>query len=99
MQFSEIQLKRLLKKGYENFTTEDKISFNILNFINCVHLNKEDFYSEYFESKHFGDIEMEFNKPPNCLIGHCKVKIKENNKTIYYLFTENGYEKLEDVMD
>jgi hypothetical protein len=41
---------------------------------------------------------MIFKKDPGCLIGHCKVIIKAESRIINYLFTENGYELLEDVV-
>ncbi|AKL96172.1 hypothetical protein CACET_c27270 [Clostridium aceticum] len=98
MRFNELELNKLIKKGYDKFTIEDEITFNILNFIHCIHLNKQDFYAEAFESKLFGDIEMEFKKASKCLIGYCKVYIKDRDKVLQYLFTENGYELLDDVL-
>jgi hypothetical protein len=98
MIFSELQLKRMIDKGYENFTIEDEISFNILNFIKYIHLNQQDFYAESFNSQYFGDVEMTFKKDANSLIGHCRVVVKKDNRTIDYLFMENGFEELGDIL-
>lgn len=35
---------------------------------------------------------MTFKKDSESLIGHCRAFIKNENKVIDYLFTENGYE-------
>lgn len=98
MRFSETELKRILHKGINNVTFEEEIAFNILNFIHCIHLNNQDFYSQAYNSKFFGDLEMTFKKGEGRLIGHCQAIIKKENKVIDYLFTENGFEKLKDVM-
>ncbi len=98
MRYSEIELKRLLNKGHENLTTEEEIAANILNFISCIHLNKQDFYSESFSSQYYGELEMDFQKKANCLIGSCRVHIKKQDKILFYLFTENGFEELRDVV-
>ncbi len=42
---------------------------------------------------------MTFKKEVNCLIGHCQVVAKDKNRTIDYLFTENGYELLDVVTE
>jgi hypothetical protein len=62
MRFSEVELRKRVKKGLHNLTPEEEIDFNILNFIHCIHLNKQDFYSERFDSKLYGEIEMTFKK-------------------------------------
>ena len=98
MRFSELELKRIIDKGYKNMTTEEEIAFNILNFIHCIHLNKQDFYSEFFNSQLFGDLEMIFKKSGCCLIGHCEAIDKKENRIRDYLFTENGFELLQDVV-
>ena len=97
MRYNELWLNKIMKKGYENFTVEEKITFNILNFIRSIHLNKQDFYSESFNSKFFGEIEMAFSKSENSLIGHCIAHLTKENRTINYILTENGFEKLDDV--
>lgn len=73
MRFSEIELKRIVDKGFKSITMEEEMVFNILNFIHCIHLNKQDFYSESFNSQLFGDLEMTFKKSGCCLVGHCIV--------------------------
>ncbi|CAB1253066.1 hypothetical protein CLOSBL3_12589 [Clostridiaceae bacterium BL-3] len=37
-------------------------------------------------------------KEANCLIGHCRTIVKKQNRVIDYLFTENGYEHLKEVI-
>lgn len=99
MRYSELELKRIIDKGYANMTTEEEIAFNILNFIHGIHLNNQDFYSESFNSQFFGDLEMTFKKNGCCLIGHCEAINKKDNRIQEYLFTENGFELLQDVME
>lgn len=102
MRFDELELKKTIRKhsrnNFKNLTVEEEININILNFIHTIHLNKQDFYSSEFGSKYFGDLEMNFNKEAGCLIGHCRVVIKNENSVIDYLFTENGYELLSNVV-
>lgn len=98
MRYSEIELQRIMNKGFKNITLEEEITFNILNFIHCIHLNKQDFYRESFNSQLFGNLEMTFKKSGCCLIGHCRVIIKNQNRIMDYLFTENGFELMQDVM-
>ncbi len=102
MRFDELELKKIMKKhsksNFKNLTIEEEISINILNFINTIHLNKQNFYISKFSTKYFGDLEMTFDKEAGCLIGHCRVVIKKENREIDYLFTENGYELLSDVV-
>ena len=98
MRFSELELKRIIDKGYKSMTTEEDITFNILNFIHCIYLNKQDFYSESFNSQLFGDLEMTFKKSGGRLIGHCQAIVKKENRIVDYLFTENGFELLQDVV-
>lgn len=99
MRYDELWLNKIIAKGHENFTVDDKITFNILNFIRSIHLNKQDFYSESFNSRFFGDIEMTFKKSENSLIGHCKVHLTKENRIIDYIFTQSGFEELEDVLN
>jgi hypothetical protein len=102
MRFNELELKKTFRKhsGNElkNLTPEEEISINILNFIHAIHLNRQDFYNSLFATKYYGDLEMAFNKESGCLIGHCRAIVKNENRVIDYLFTENGYELLSDVV-
>ena len=98
MLYSKNELRRLVKKGYKNLTIEDEITFNLLNYIDCIHSNGQNFYRESFDSKYFGDLEMTFTKSGNCLIGHCRVIDKKKNMIYDYLFTENGFEMLYNVI-
>ena len=98
MLFIKAELKKMIDAGFSNITIEDEIKFNILNFINCIYLNKQNFYESSFDSKLFGDLEMTFKKDENYLIGHCRVVIKKENRTVDYLFTDSGYEQLNEVV-
>lgn len=97
MKYNELQLKKMMKKGFDNLTVDEVISIDILNFIRTIYLNKQNFYSARFDTQYFGDREMTFNKEENCLIGHCRVSFKDEGKGIDYLFTENGYELLSEI--
>lgn len=88
----------MVEHGFENITIEDKIKFNILKFIQCIHLNKQNFSETSFDSKLFGDLQMTFKKDASCLIGYCKVVIKKENRIEEYLFTDSGYEKLNKII-
>ncbi|QQE74983.1 hypothetical protein KDJ56_03275 [Brevibacillus composti] len=98
MKFNELELKKLMKKDFNALTIEERIQVDILNFIRTIHLNKQDFYSVSLDSKYYGDLPMTFKKNANCLIGHCRVLIKDENRYYDYLFTENGYERLNDLL-
>ncbi len=98
MRYSELELKRLFNKGHGSLTREEEIAANILNFIHAIHLNGQNFYSEAFDSQYYGELEMDFQKPRNCLIGHCHVETENEEQVQDYLFTENGFELLQDVM-
>lgn len=98
MLFDEAELKKMIANGFENITVENEIKFNILNFIQCIHLNKQNFYESSFDSKLFGDLEMTFKKDENCLIGYCRAVIKKENTIVEYLFTDVGYEEMTQVI-
>jgi len=73
------------------------ISIDILNFIRTIQQYKQDFYSARFDTQYFGDLEMTFKKEASCLVGHCRVSFKGEDKVIDYLFTENGYELMSEI--
>ncbi|WP_047154982.1 hypothetical protein [Aneurinibacillus tyrosinisolvens] len=98
MKYNELELRRLMKKDYNSLIAEEVIQINLLNFIRCIHLNKQDFYAATFNTTYSGDIEMSFIKAENCLIGYCKVSIKKKRKMIHYLFTQDGYEEVAAVL-
>jgi len=47
MKYSELELKKMNKMG--DLTIEDKIKFNILNFIHTIHLNNQDFIDSSYD--------------------------------------------------
>lgn len=89
--------KKMMKKGFDNLSVDEQSSIDILNFIRTIHLSKQDFYCARFDTQYFGYREMTFKKEANSLIGHCRVSIKDEDKVIDYLFTENGYELLSEI--
>lgn len=98
MRYNELELSKRIKTGTENVSTEDEISLNILNFIRSIYLNNQDFYQESYNTQYFGELDMTFSKSSNSLVGHCKALVKSENRVYDYLFTENGYELLSDVI-
>lgn len=97
MSFSEIGLKKIVDKGFNNVSLEKGITFNILNFIHCIYLNHQDLCNSFFDSQIFGDVEMTFGKDEGSLIEYYGIVIKRENWVIDYLFTENAFELLQDV--
>lgn len=49
MKYSELKLKRMNNAGMNS--TEDKIKYNILNFIRTIHLNELNFIEEFFDTE------------------------------------------------
>jgi hypothetical protein len=41
MKYNELELRRLMKKDYNSLIAEEVIQINLLNFIRCIHLNKQ----------------------------------------------------------
>ncbi|TGE37172.1 hypothetical protein E4K67_14935 [Desulfosporosinus fructosivorans] len=76
-----------LLSGNDKYQTAAIVAKYLLNFIHAKHLNKQDFYSARSDTQYFGDREMTFKKEANCLIGHCRVSFKNEDKVIDYLFT------------
>ncbi len=89
----------MMKKGLDNLSVDKLISIDILNFIRTIHLNKQDFYTARLDAQYFGEREMMFKKKANCLIGRCRVSLKDEGRVIEYLFTENGYEMLDRIFE
>jgi hypothetical protein len=58
MKYSELKLKRMNKAVMNS--TEDKIKYNILNFIHTIHLNELNFIQESFDTEFFGELVMTF---------------------------------------
>lgn len=98
MRYNELELSKRIKNGTENISIEEEISLNILNFLRSIYLNNQDFYRESYNTQYFGELEMTFSKSSNSLVGHCKAFVKSKNRVYDYLFTENGYELLDDVV-
>jgi len=98
MRYNEFALKKLMKKEFDDLSLDERIAVDILNFIHIVYLNKQDFYSARFDTQYFGDVGMTFTKQANCLIGFCRVSLKAEDKVIDYLFTEHGFELLNEIV-
>ena len=94
MRYSELEVKRLLKMS--ELSLEDQVKVNILNFIRTIHLNEQDFIASSFDSQFFGELPMTFRKKEGQVMGVVIAMV--NGKKQMYLFTEDGYERLEDVL-
>jgi len=100
MRYTEDAMNRMVKRSKRGpISLEDEIHFNLLNFIRVIHLNQQDFYSAAYNTQYYGDLEMEFMKEPNCLVGYCRATDNSNGLIYEYLFTENGFEPLENVLE
>lgn len=95
MRYSELEVKRLLKMS-EELSLEDQVKANILNFIRTIYLNQQDFITSSFDSQFFGDLPMTFRKKEGQVMGVVIATV--NGQKQMYLFTEDGYERLEDVL-
>ncbi len=95
MKYSELELKRMSKDG--DLSIEDKIKFNIFNFIRTIHLNKQDFIQEFYGSEFYGELPMTFRKKPGQVMGLITVKTGDDERT--YVFNDRGYELLDDLLE
>lgn len=96
MKYSKLELKRLFKM--DNKDVEDKIKVNILNFIDTIHENRQNFVEEPFNTEFFGDLGMTFQKKRGQVMGLIRVHIKATDERRSYIFTENGYEQLDGIL-
>ena len=99
MIYSKLELKKMVNRGLQNLSVDDEIKFNILNFIHCIYLNKQDFIKESYDSEFFGNLSMVFKKKPGQVFGLVRVFIKDEGRKIEYVFNEKGYEVLEDIIN
>ncbi|HPF17794.1 MAG TPA: hypothetical protein P5107_12735 [Thermotogota bacterium] len=95
MKYSKIVVKKMLKTA--NLSPEEKIQFNILNFIRTIHLNGLDFIESSFGSEYFGELPMTFQKKPGQVMGLITATI--NGEVRKYVFNDKGYEKLDDLLE
>jgi len=75
---------------------EDQIQVNILNFIRTIHLNKLNFIDASFNSQYDGQLPMTFKKDSGQVMGLVTAKIDE--KAYKYIFNDQGYETLDDLL-
>lgn len=95
MMYSELSLRRMLKKGVDNLSSEELVKFNILNYIHMIHLNKDDFINSRYKSRFFDKTKMFFSKDPGQIFGRIFCQ-SDNEKITIYLFNEQGYEEIDD---
>lgn len=95
MKYSEIEVKKLLKAG--ELSIDDQIKFNILNFIRTIHLNEQDFIEESYDTEFFGELPMTFRKDEGQVMGLITVTV--NGEVRKYIFNDQGYELLEDLLE
>lgn len=79
-----------------DLSLEEQIKFNILSFIETIYLNELDFIESSFGSKFFGELPMTFQKNPAQMMGLITAII--NGEVRKYVFTDKGYESLEDLL-
>ncbi len=94
MIYSELELARMIKSG--DLSIETQVKANILGFIHCIYLNKQDFVKESFDSEFFGDLPMTFRKKAGQVMGVITAKVNGKERT--YIFNQYGYELLEDLL-
>lgn len=97
MKYSTSEINKLWK--IEDKTMEETIKLDILNFIRTIHSNNHNFIDEFYDAEYFGDVGMTFKKKSGQVMGVITVNIKSEDKKIIYIFNEQGYELLEDLLE
>lgn len=97
MKYSTSVINKLWKLEDKNL--EDTIKLDILNFIRTIHSNKHDFIDEFYDAEYFGDVGMTFRKNSGQVVGVITVDIKSEDRKLTYIFNENGYELLDDLLE
>ncbi|MBE0451887.1 MAG: hypothetical protein IBX70_13755 [Clostridia bacterium] len=95
MKYSEIEASKLSNAG--ELTIDERIKVNILNFIRAIHLNRQNFIKASYESEYFGELPMTFKKNAGQVIGLITADV--GGEVRRYVFTDDGYESLEDVLE
>lgn len=95
MKYSEVEVKKLLKT--KDLSIEDQVKVNILNFIRTIHLNELDFIESSFGAEFFGELPMTFQKNPGQVMGLITATV--NGEVHKYVFNDQGYEALEDLLE
>lgn len=80
----------------EGLNLEDKTRLNILNFIRTIHLNNQDFIESSFDTEYFGELPMSFRKNAGQAMGLIIATV--GSETRKFVFTDRGYEELEDIL-
>ena len=97
MKFSKSEIRRLRK--IKNRTIEETIQIDILGFIETIHSNKQNFIDEMYDSEYFGDLGMTFKKKSGGVMGVISVNIKNEDRELVYIFNDQGYESLDDLLE
>ena len=97
MKFSKSEIRRLRK--IKNRTIEETIQIDILGFIETIHSNKQNFIDEMYDSEYFGDLGMTFKKKSGGVMGVINVNIKNEDREVVYIFNDQGYESLDDLLE
>jgi len=95
LKYSELAVKKMLKA--DDLSLEDKVKFNILNFIRIIHINNQDFIESSFGSEFFGELPMTFKKNPGQVMGLITATI--DGEVRKYVFNDKGYEELDDILE
>lgn len=93
--YSEQRMAELLEA--DDLNTEDKVAFNILNFIRTIQLNQQDFIEAQLDSEFYGELPMTFKKKPGQVMGLVTATI--DGTVEKYVFNDKGYVSLEELMD
>lgn len=96
MKYSTSAINKLWK--IEDKTLEDTIKLDILNFIRTIYSNKHEFIDESYDTEFFGDIGMTFKKKSGQVMGVITVNIQSEDRKLTYIFNEQGYELLDDLL-
>ena len=98
MLYSKDKIKTLTAAYKKLPDIEDEIALNILGFIDCIHLNKQDFITSSYKSEYYGNLSMRFLKSENQVAGLVHVVIKNEHRIIDYLFTDKGFDQIDDLL-
>lgn len=99
MIYSELELRKMVNIDLKNLSIDEEIKFNILNFINCIYLNKQNFIHSSYDTEYLGNLSMVFKKKPGQVFGLVRVIVKDEGRKMEYIFNEKGYELLDDIVN
>lgn len=93
MMYSELSLRRMLKKGVDNLSKDELLKYNIMNYIRMIHLNKDDFVASRYKSRYFDGLKMYFCKEAGAIFGKIYCYWNETDIRVF-LFNDFGYDEI-----